>query len=73
MIEGPDPYLVLSDPDVGGPKTYGPGSATLFSRFFDFSSPFYSVFGPYFQSFSITFYLFLRKYDVLTPQDISAP
>jgi hypothetical protein len=27
MIEGagPDPYLRLTDPDPGGPKTYGPG------------------------------------------------
>jgi len=25
----PDPYLVLQDPDAGGPKTYGSGSATL--------------------------------------------
>jgi hypothetical protein len=25
----PDPYLVLTDPDPGGPKTYGSGSATL--------------------------------------------
>ncbi len=53
MIEGPDPdpYLVLTDPDLGGPKTYGPGSATLFSRFFDSSGPFSSVFSLYFQTF----------------------
>jgi hypothetical protein len=25
----PGPYLVLMDPDPGGPKTYGTGSATL--------------------------------------------
>ncbi len=37
MIEGsgfgtnsePDPYLVLMDPDPGGPKTPGSGSETL--------------------------------------------
>jgi hypothetical protein len=28
-IKDPDPYLVLKDPDPGGPKTYGSGSATL--------------------------------------------
>jgi hypothetical protein len=27
---GPDPYLVLTDPDPEVPKTYGSGSAALF-------------------------------------------
>ncbi len=29
MVEGPDPYLRLTDPDPDGPKPYGSGSRTL--------------------------------------------
>jgi|688.fasta_scaffold235933_3 hypothetical protein len=31
---GSDPYLVQIDPDPGGPKTYGSGSATLLISLF---------------------------------------
>jgi hypothetical protein len=28
-MKDPDPYKIITDPDLGGPKTYGSGSVTL--------------------------------------------